>query len=215
MTIGFIGGTGPEGRGLALRFAMAGDRVLIGSRAQERAQQAAQGLASNVPPGSIVGALNQDVAREAGIVFITIPFEGQRDTLEALKEELADKVVVNVIAPVVFSRGKIRAMPVEEGSAAQQAQGVLTSSKVVAAFQNVSAEDLLVPEKPIDCDVVVCSDDAEGKAAVMSLAEKIKGVRAVDGGALENARYVEELTALLLNINRIYKGRSMIKIVGI
>ena len=213
--IGFIGGTGPEGRGLALRFALAGERVLLGSRSEERAKQAVESISEHVPPDSIQGVLNSQAAKEADVVLITIPFDGQRDTLEALRGELAGKIVIDVIAPLAFSRGKARAILVEEGSAALQAQSLLPESKLVGAFQNVSAEDLLIPDKVVDCDVVVCSDDTEAKKLVMELAEKIKGVRAVDGGDLENARYVEDLTALLLNINRIYKGHSTIKIVGI
>lgn len=213
--LGFIGGTGPEGRGLALRLALAGEKVLLGSRDEARARQAVEGLLPHIPTDSLRGVHNSQAAREADIVFVTVPYSAQRDTLIALRGELTGKIVIDVVAPLAFSRGRARALPVEEGSAALQAQSLLPDSRVVAAFQNVSAEDLLIPDKAIECDVVVCSDDPQAKQVVMGLAEKIKGVRAVDGNGLENARYVEEFTALLLNINRIYKGRSMIKIVGI
>ena len=128
---------------------------------------------------------------------------------------MAGKVVVDVVAPLSFEGGAIRAVAVDAGSAAQEAQTLLPESRVVAAFQTVSAHELLNPTVSVDSDVVVCGDDAEAKGRVMALAETVRGVRAVDGGGLANARYVEELTALLLNINRIYEARSAIKIVGI
>ena len=161
------------------------------------------------------GAVNEEVARRADPVFVTMPYEGQRAALEALREPLAGKVVVDVVAPLSFEGGAIRAVAVEAGSAAQEAQTLLPESIVVAAFQTVSAHELLDPTVSVDSDVVVCGNDAETKGRVMALAETVGGVRAVDGGGLANARYVEELTALLLNINRIYKARSAIKIVGI
>lgn len=213
--IGFIGGTGPEGRGLAVRFALAGESVLIGSRDRQRADEAATGVSAKVPSGRVRGALNDDVATEAGTVFIAVPFEGHRETLITMKERLAGKLVVDVVAPLAFEKGRARAVRVEEGSVALQAKAILTESTVAAAFQSISAQDLLVPDRAIDSDVVVCADDEDARAQVMRLAELVEGVRAVDGGGLENARYIEDFTALLLNINRTYKAHSAIKIVGI
>ena len=215
MMLGFIGGTGPEGRGLALRFALAGEHVLIGSRDDSRARQAAGSISESVPQGLVRGAHNLDVAREADVVFVAVPYAAHRDTLASIKEHLAGKIVVDVVAPLAFSNGQARALPVKEGSASLQAQALLPESAVVAAFQAISARDLLAPDRLIDSDVVVCGDNAEAKAVVMKLAEKIEGVRAVNGGGLANARYVEDFTALLLNINRIYKAHSTIKIGGI
>ena len=213
--IGFIGGTGPEGRGLGLRFALAGEEVLIGSRDEKRAQDAAESIALAAPRSSVTAATNSEVARRADIVFITVPYAAQRRTLEGIKDRLAGKTVVEVVAPLAFSKGVARAIAVAEGSAALEAQAVASGSTVVAAFQTISAHDLLVPDRPIESDVVVCADDVQAREAVMSLAERIDGVRAVNGGGLQNACYVENLTALLLNINRLYKARSAIKIVGI
>jgi hypothetical protein len=213
--LAFLGGTGPEGRGLALRFALAGEEVLIGSRDRTRAQEAVERVKARVPQGRLWGVDNEEAAREGQVVFITVPFPAQRPLLEQLGHLLKGKVVVDVVAPLAFSAGRARATPVEEGSAAMQAQRLLPDSFVVAAFQNISAQDLLQPEREIEGDVVVCSDYDEPKRLVMSLAEKIRSLRAVDGDGLENARYVEELTALLLNINRIYRCRSMIKIMGL
>ena len=112
-------------------------------------------------------------------------------------------------------RGRARAIVVEEGSASMEAQKLLPDSQVVGAFQNLSAVDLMIPDKVMDGDVVVCSDHAEAKALVMEMARKIRDLRPVDGGALENSRYVENFTALLVNINRIYKAHSTVKIVGV
>jgi len=215
MALGFIGGTGPEGRGLALRFALAGENVLIGSRDAERANQAAQSVAELAPEGFISGRLNQDVAREADLLLVAVPYASHKETLASLRRELAGKVVVDLVAPLAFNKGWAEAIRVDEGSAALQAQAILTESTVVAAFQTISAQDLLVPDRTIDSDVVVCADDKEAKDTAMRLAETIQGVRAIDGGGLVNARYVEDFTALLININRIYKAHSTIKIAGI
>ena len=213
--IGFIGGTGPEGKGLALRFAMAGERVAIGSRDAKRAQDAAEEI-RNLRDGLRVGdGLNEQVADDSDIVFIAVPYSGHRPTLESLADSLDGKLLVDVVAPLRFSRGVASAIDVEEGSAAQQAQILVPNSTVVGAFHNLSAEDLMQPDVNIVSDVIVCADDDEAKFRVMELAETINNVRAVDGGGLQNSRYVEELTALLININRIYKTHSTIKIVGI
>ena len=213
--LGFIGGTGPEGRGLALRFALAGEQVMIGSRQEERALRAAESLWSLIDPARVRWGVNRETAQESDIVFVAVPYSGHRATLEPLAAELTGKIVVDVVAPLAVRRGRAKAVPVEEGSAALQAQAVLPDARVVAAFQTVSAQELLVPDRAIDSDVVVCSEDSEARETVMRLAEKIQGVRAVNGGGLENARYVEDFTALLLNLNRIYKAHSTIKIGGI
>ena len=189
---------------------------MLGSRDLDRADAVALELAPHAPRGRVRGGLNLQVALQAEVPFITVPYPAQRELLTALQKPLAGKVVVSTAIPLAFARGQARAVPVKEGSAAQEAQALLPRSKVVSAFQNLSAHDLLVPDRALEADVVVCADDPEAKRLVMALAEAIAGVRAIDGGGLENARYVEELTALLLNLNRIYKGsRTMIRIVGL
>lgn len=215
MVIGFIGGTGPEGKGLALRLALSGEQVLIGSRDESRAAEAASELLELAPDASIGGALNDEVAVRSDIVFVVVPYAGQRPTLEALRERLAGKIVVDVVSPMAFSKGVARAVPVPEGSAALEAKALLPESTIVAAFQTISAHDLMNTDEPVDSDVVVCGQDREARETVMALAEKVPGVRAVDGGGLSNAGYVENLTPLLVNINRRYKAHSAIKIVGI
>ena len=213
--LAFLGGTGPEGRGLALRLALGGEDVVIGSRDAARAQEAAAGLLELAPGASIAGCVNEEAARQADTVFITTPYQGQRPVLEQVAPHLAGKVVVNVVAPMSFSRGRAAAVVVEDGSAAVESQRMLPDSAVVGAFQNVSAVDLLAPDRVMEGDVVVCSDHQDAKESVMGMVRKMRDLRPVDGGGLENARYVEQLTALLVNINRIYKAHSTIKIVGI
>lgn len=213
--IGFLGGTGPEGRGLALRLGLAGESVMIGSRDELRAREAADRLMNEHQLTQVKSGLNYEVARSSDVLFITVPFEGQRATLEEVGEHLAGKVVVDTVAPVAVSGGQFYTRNVEEGSAALQAQAILPHSKLVAAFQNISARDLLDPTRDVEGDVVVCGDDGEAKRLVMTLAERIPSLRAIDGGGLEISRCVEGVTALLLNINRLYKAHSTIKIVGL
>ena len=213
--LAFLGGTGPEGRGLALRLALAGEAVVIGSRDGDRAKETARGLLELAPGAAISGDVNAVAAQMADTAFITTPYEGQRPVLEQVAGHLAGKLVVDVVAPLSFTKGRASALSVEEGSAAMEAQKLLPDSYVVAAFQNISAEDLVVPDEVMEGDVVVCSDHREAKQRVMEMVSQIRELRPVNGGGLENARYVENFTALLVNINRIYKCHSMIKIVGI
>ena len=214
--LAFLGGTGPEGKGLALRLAAAGEPVIIGSRDAGRAATAAEELLQLAPGTNISGAENAQAAAQADVVFLAFPYEGQRATLEQLQGALAGKVVVDVIAPMSFQRGRgASAVEVEAGSAAQEAQELLPDSMVVAAFQNISAEELQQPDTVMDGDVIVCSGHAEAKSLVMGLVSKIPSLRPVDGGGLANSKYVEQITPMLVNINRIYKIHAGIKIVGI
>jgi len=214
--LAFLGGTGPEGRGLALRLALAGQQAIIGSRDAGRAAKVAEELLQLAPGARIGGATNADAAARADVVFLTFPYEGQRTVLEQLRESLDGKVVVNVIAPMLFERGRgASAVAVPAGSAAQEAQEILPGSLVAAAFQNVSAEDLQKPEIMLEGDVIVCSGHREAKTLVMDLTREIKNLRPVNGGGLANAKYVEQLTPLLVNINRIHKIHAGIRIVGL
>ena len=214
--LAILGGTGPEGKGLALRLAMAGETPIIGSRDASRGAAAAQELSQLASNVDIRGSDNSGAVLQADVVFLAFPYEGQRPVLEDLGPALKGKIVVSVIAPMKFERGKgASAVEVEAGSAAQEAQDMLPESQVVAAFQNASAEELLEPNITMEGDVVVCSDHAAAKKIVMDLADQIKDLRGVDGGSLANAKYVEQITPLLVNINRIYKTHSGIKIVGI
>ena len=213
--IGILGGTGPEGRGLGVRLALAGHEVMIGSRELSRAAEAAERMASRAPGVSVRAGLNEEVADWAETVFVTVPYAGQRPTLEPLAGALSGKIVVTTVVPLRFDGDGASYLQVEAGSAAMEAREVLPGSRVVAAFQTISAHDLLNPERRIDSDVVVCSDDEEAKEAVSGLAEEMEGVRAVDGGGLRNAVLVEHITALILNVNRRYSVRAAIRLTGL
>ena len=223
--LSFIGGTGPEGLGLAFRFLLAGHDIVIGSRSAERASAAADKLtemlaavpAEKAGPnvGKASGMENEPAVASSDVVIITVPYSGQADILAALRDSIGDKLVVDTVVPVLFAKGKITAIPVDEGSAAEQAQAVLPDATVVSAFQNLSAETLMDHDEQIECSVIVCGGDKEARRRVMDLAEDIQGIHAVNGGGLANSRYVEDFTTLILNINRIYKSHASMKLVGL
>lgn len=214
MKIGFIGGTGEEGMGLAYRFVNAGHACTIGSRAIEKAQAAVAELHEKDAALPLTAATNEDAAASADIVIVTTPYTAQAATLPPLAAALAGKIVVSTVVPMAFEGGKASLLAVPEGSAAEQEQTLLPGAKVVAAFQNLSAKKLL-KGGPLEADVVVCADDADAKKQIMELAAAIEGVRGVDGGALANAQMVEGITVLLVSINRNYKTQAGIRIAGI
>ncbi len=210
--IAIVGGTGPEGRGLAVRWSRAGEEVIIGSRDAERARLVAVEVAKKAgAPGRVTGMANADAVASTDLVVLTVPFSGHAETLKQLKTAFRPgTVLIDATVPLAASVGgrPTRTLGVWQGSAAQQAAELVPEGvRVVAGFQNVSHE-ALEGENPVDCDVIVCSDDAAARQAVRELAEKIPGVRGVDGGRLENARIVEQLTALLIGINLRYKSRA-------
>ncbi|MEO3812426.1 NADPH-dependent F420 reductase [Sphaerisporangium sp. B11E5] len=212
LTIGILGGTGDQGKGLARRFALAGHPVLIGSRNAGRAEEAAASL-GDLP---VRGADNAAVASEADVVIVAVPWEGHRATLESLRSELAGKIVVDCVNPLGFDKQGAYPLAVEEGSAAQQAAAVLPDSRVVAAFHHVSAVLLLDPAvERVDLDVLVLGDDRAATDLVQALANRIPGARGVYGGRLRNAYQIEALTANLISINRRYKAHAGIRITDV
>lgn len=213
-TIGFIGGTGPEGKGLAARFAAAGLEVVLGSRSAERGEEAALEVAA-LTGGSVHGATNVDAARAGEIVIVTVPYAGQRETLAALKDEIGGKIVVSAVVPLRFTRARIAMLEIEDKSAGEEAQKTLPGARIVGAFHNLSASHLLDVAHPVEGDVIICSDDAAALQSVIELTGVIKELRGVNGGPLANCRYVEGLTALLLNINRIHHAETHVRVVGI
>lgn len=215
MRIGFIGGTGPEGKGLAYRFALAGHEIALGSRRRERADDAAKEIAERAPNATVRGGENLDAACDAEIVIITVPFSAQADTLPPLHDAVGGKIVVSTAVPLSFGGGKLSMPHVPEGSAAELAQALLPRAKVVGAFQNLGAAKLWKGDVPLDQDVIVCGDDADAKQRVMALAESIRGARAVDGGPLAASHYVEGITALLIGVNKRYKATTGVRIVGL
>lgn len=216
MKLAFVGGTGPEGLGLAMRMALAGHEVAIGSRSAERGEEGAQKVRDAVPSAKVTGGTNADVVADADVVFLTFPYSGQQPTLEALGSALDGKVVCNVVAPLEFQQGVgAVALNVPGNSALQESMAQLPGARVVSAFQNMSAEKLMELDHPIECDVLVCGRDAEAKNIIIGLANQIAGVRGVDAGGPSQSRYVEMLTSLLINLNRKYKTQTSIKIVGL
>jgi hypothetical protein len=218
-TIAVLGGTGAEGFGLALRLAQAGETVIIGSRDADRAREAADRIKQQAgATANISGMENAAACAAAGILVLTIPFEGHATLLKQLKPALRPgSIVVDATVPLAASVGgrASRTLGVWQGSAAQQTAELVPSGvSVVAAFQNVGAE-VLNATGPVDCDVIVCSDDAEANKTIRELAAKIPGVRAIDGGKLENARILEQITALLIGLNIRHKGYSGIRITGL
>ncbi len=213
-TIGFIGGTGPEGKGLAARFARAGMRVIIGSRSAERGEEVAREVAA-LSGGQVSGATNEEAARQADLVVLTIPYAGQAETLTALTDAIGTKVVVTAVVPLQFSRGRISMLEVEDGSAGQEAQRLLPEARVVGAFHNLAAGLLLDLDHDLDGDVLVCGDDAEAVAEVIQLAQSIKNLRGVTSGPLSSSHFIEGITALLITINRIHKTEAHVRILGV
>ncbi|MFI0349875.1 NADPH-dependent F420 reductase [Actinomadura sp. 9N407] len=213
LTIGILGGTGDQGKGLARRFALAGHQVTIGSRKAERAQQAADDLGEGLP---VRGAENPVAAGESDVVVVAVPWDGHKATLESLRTELAGKIVVDCVNPLGFDKRGAFPLPVEEGSAAQQAAAVLEEARVVAAFHHVSAKLLLDPEVgEMELDVLVLGDDREATDLVQALAGRIPGMRGVYGGRLRNAGQVEAFTANLISMNRRYKAHAGLRITDV
>jgi 8-hydroxy-5-deazaflavin:NADPH oxidoreductase len=217
--IAIIGGTGPAGMGLALRWARAGESIIIGSRDEQRAQVTAaaiQGKAGD--QARVLGMTNNAACAAADVLMLTVPFEGQAGILKQLKPSLTEgSILIDATVPLASSVGGRASRPVGvwQGSAAQQAQELVPKGvSVVAAFHNLSA-DALNGDAPLDCDVIVCSDDPDAAQLTRELAAKIPGVRAIDGGKLENARLVEQITALLIGLNIRHKGHSGIRITGL
>jgi NADPH-dependent F420 reductase len=214
--IAVIGGTGPAGAGLALRWARAGETVIIGSRDAARAQQTAETIRKRAGASAqVIGMQNSAACAASDLLVLTVPFAGQAELLKQLKPAIRPgSILIDATVPLAASVGgrASRTLGVWQGSAAQQtAELVPKGVSVAAAFQNVSA-DVLNSDKDVDCDVIVCSDDPNATQVAMELAAKIAGVRAIDGGKLENARIVEQITALLIGLNIRHKGHGGIRI---
>lgn len=222
--IAIIGGTGDQGKGLALRWARAGWEVIIGSRAAERARDAAVEMRATLDKygggtGTINGARNSEAAASAALVVLTVPFAAQIATLKEIHDHLsAESVLIDVTVPLEPAVGgkPTRTLGVWAGSAAEQcAEFAPAGMQVVSAFHNVGAAALAALDHEVACDVIVCGDSKEARARVRPLAEAIAGCRYVDGGALANSRIVEAMTALLVGFNIRYKAHTGIRITGL
>lgn len=214
MRIAIIGGTGKEGQGLALRWARTGQELFIGSRRLDRALPAAEAINQAVGRHAAVGMVNREAAAHGEIVILTVPYAAHEETLREIQEAVRGKILVDVTVPIDPERPRrLRTLP--GGSATEEAQALLgTATRVVAAFQNISYEQLANGEH-IGSDVLVCGDNAEARHEVIRLAELL-GLRALDAGPARNARIVEGLTVLLIEINRRYQATGTgIRITGI
>lgn len=214
-TLAILGGTGKEGAGLALRWARHGYRILIGSRSAERAQSRAAEMLAEVPGSELRGLGNAEAASAADIVVLSVPYSAHKATLESVREACAGKILVDLTVPLQPPQIMTVNLPAGQ-AAALEAQALLgDSTPVVAAFQNVSAVKLRQLDQPVDCDVLVCADDAAAKAQVIELVAAA-GMRGIDAGSLKNAVAAESLTPLLLHINRTYRiAGAGIRITGL
>ena len=222
MKIAVIGGTGDQGIGLALRFAKAGEDIIIGSRDVKKAENAVNIVKNMLEDeiSNIRGSTNADAAKEGDIILLTVPLQAQIITLRSIKEFIDGKIVIDATVPLDGCLGgrPTRYVDVWQGSAAERTAELLENinAKVVSAFNNISAAALLNIKNDVECDCLVSSDNEDARKEVMVLAEKIPGVRALDCGPLENARIVEKITPLLINLNiRNKKKLAGIRITGL
>lgn len=215
MTIAVLGGTGPQGRGLARRFAQAGLTVVIGSRGAEKGAAAGAELAE-ATGGAITGTDNLSAAEAGDIVLVVVPWEGHGELVSSLAPALAGKVVVDCVNPLGFDKQGPFALEVEEGSATEQAAALLPDSTVVGAFHNVSAALLEDPSvERIETDVLVLGDERDATDLVQALADTVPGMRGVYGGRRRNAHQVEALTANLISVNRRYKAHAGVRVTDV
>ncbi|HTX61859.1 MAG TPA: NADPH-dependent F420 reductase [Methanobacterium sp.] len=217
MKIAIVGGTGDQGLGLALRFAKAGEEVIIGSRDVKKALNAVN-LVKNLLKeeiNHISGATNDEAAKEGEIILLTVPLQAQMVTLKSIKNQLDGKILVDATVPLESCIGgaPVRFVNLWEGSAVERTAEFLKEKDVIviSAFNNISAASLTNLDSDVECDCLISGDNEEAKLLVRELAEKIPGVRAIDCGGLENARIVEKITPLLINLNI----RNKIKLAGI
>jgi NADPH-dependent F420 reductase len=221
LVVGVLGGTGPQGRGLAVRLAAAGQRILLGSRDAERAAEVAKEVAERAATAggaeiSVQGGSNVDVAGAADLVIVAVPFAGHAATLAGLATPLAGKIVVDCVVPMGFDELGAYVLDVEEGSVTQQAAALLPDSHVVGAFHHLSAvllEDLSRPT--LDGDVMVVGDVREATDTVQALAGRLPGMRGIYAGRLRNARQVEALTINLVSVNRRYKVHAGVRVTDV
>lgn len=216
-SIAVIGGTGPQGKGLAYRFARAGHTVAIGSRSSERARQTATDIALRVGGAArVTGADNATAAESADVVLLAVPYDGHAELVASLRTQLAGKAVLSCVNPLGFDKRGPYGLDVADGSAAEEAQRIVPDARLVGAFHHLSAVSLWSDAELLDHeDVLVCGDDARAKTVAVDLARAVTGRAGIDAGALRLARQLEPLTAVLIGVNKRYKVRSGIRIAGL
>jgi NADPH-dependent F420 reductase len=217
--IAVIGGTGPQGKGLAYRWARHGHEVVIGSRHAGKAIAIAQQVADRIVDEGgapmVSGASNAAAAGGAEVVVLAVPYDGHDELVTSLAGELAGKTIVSCVNPLGFDKGGPYGLDIE-GSAAESAAAIVPEATVVGAFHHVSAVSLWSDAAYLDHeDVLVCGDSAEGKEIARELARSVTSRSGIDAGRLRLARQLEPLTAVLISINKAYKIRSGIRISGL
>jgi len=215
MKIAVLGGTGPEGLGLAIRLALAGEHVLIGSRSSERAVAAAASVQQAVPAARVEGLTNEQAAREADAAVLSLPYDALRQALPPLAGLLAGKAVLSPINALAVVNGQLRALDVPEGSAAQLVQVLLPQTLVACAFNHIDNALLRRPDRVLRGDVLVCTDHTAAWELAAGLVRRMPELRPVHAGPLALARYVENFTAVLLSLNRLHRARTSLRIVGL
>jgi len=214
--IGILGGTGALGRSLALRLAAAGARVLIGSRATERARDAADAVRVAVPTARVDGLDNDAVVARVDRLVLALPFDGLAAFLDRTGAALAGKLLIDVVVPLAFERGVAVLAPVPgAASVGELVQARVPRARVVSGFKNLPAAPLGDLTRPAIGDVILCGDDPAARAAVATLVASIPVLRPVDAGALVNSRHLEALTALLLNVNRLHDAHTSVILTGL
>ncbi len=213
--VSFVSGTGPAGFGLAARFARAGDEVVIGSRALDRAEEARDRVLEHVPDGQIFAEDNPAAVAAGEVVFLTMPPRVQRDSVEALAPALAGKIVVSMANPLTVEEGRITTWFPPAGSLAEEVRALVPTARVVGAFHEIHVRRFAKLDKRIDSDTIVTGDDDLARAAVMRLARHVEGVRPLDGGPLSNSRFVEGFVAVLITMNFRYKAATALRITGV
>ncbi|HEV3312836.1 MAG TPA: NADPH-dependent F420 reductase [Chloroflexota bacterium] len=215
MTIAIIGGTGPEGRGLAVRWCVAGEIVVIGSRLRDRAHAAAEAVRAIVPSASVSGETNEDAAYAADVIVVSVPYEVVAATLPPLASAIGGKLVVSVVAAIDFANGRPKPLLPPGGSIAQEIQELMPTARVTAGFHTLSAEKLADSAAVLNEDTIICGDDADARHEIMDLARKLGGVRPVSGGRLINSIYPELAVGMLAGLNRIHRTHTGLRIVGL
>jgi len=205
MKIGLIGGTGNEGKGLAIRLGKNQFEIYIGSRNQKKAFLTTKILKEQYPEGIFKPGTNEEIARICDIIILTIPFANHKEILKKLESFLINKIIIDTVCPITVQKGKVQLLENEYNSVAESAQNYCPKSKIVGAFHNVSALELLSSKIKLKGDVIVCSDNNKAKQKVFELIHSIKNLRPIDGGALKNSRYPEQFSAMLITLNIKYK----------
>lgn len=209
-----LGGTGPEGLGLSMRLAEAGEAVVLGSRSRERAAEASERVRSAVPGARIEAAENLAALERADLVIIAVPFDGLQSVLDPAR--LAGKLVIDVVVPLTFAGGfcDVR-RPAGAASVGELIQASAPGARVVSTFKNIPAGRLQAVPAPVDGDCLLCGDDADAKAQVAALVARIPNLRPIDAGGLRVSRHLEALTALQINLNRQFRAETAVQILGL